>query len=246
MSIGKSLTSIRSLTTAQRTALKKIGIDNTEELLAAAKTSTAEKALAKKAGVDVSVIREAVNRADLLRVDGLGASRADLFENAGVNSASELAHRNAASLRATLERAAKANPDANVVLPSAKTLASLIEKAKALETVVTPPAGPIDQAGAREVAGQALHRYIDEVLFTDHKDGESFREAILGWRPQSEWPKVKQQMHDDVANFVKDAEKSTDAQIPGSYWFSGRLFQLYTEVKVDKTGKVLSTYVEID
>lgn len=244
MAIGKSLTYIRSLTPTERTALKKIGIDNTEELLQAAKNSSAERALAKKAGVSVAAVREAVNRADLLRVGGIGASRADFFENAGVNSAAELAQRNAASLRATLERAAKTSPEANVVLPSSKTLASLIEKAKALK--VEAPAATVDAAKAREVAGEALHKYIDNVLFTDAEEGESFREAILAWRPKSEWPKVQQQMHEDVANFVRDAEKSTDKQIPGSYWFSGRLFQLYTEVTVDKTGKVLNTYVEID
>ncbi|HEY3445822.1 MAG TPA: DUF4332 domain-containing protein [Myxococcales bacterium] len=244
MTITKSLTNIRSLTTAERTALKKIGIKDTASLLAAAKSG--EKALASKAGISSDSVREAVNRADLLQVKGLSASRADLFENAGVNSATELAHRNAAALRKVLEKFSKDHPELNVHLPSPKTIGSLIDKAKSLEVVTPPSTTPIDETQARELAGEALHSHIDKVLFSEDPAGKSFRDAILGWRPKEEWPKVQQQMHADVANFVKNAELSTDESVPGSYWFSGRLFQLYTEVKLDKTGKALNAYVEID
>ncbi|MGC4122257.1 MAG: DUF4332 domain-containing protein [Myxococcales bacterium] len=244
MTITKSLSNIRSLTTAERSALKKIGIKDTASLLDAAKGG--EKALATKAGISTDSVREAVNRADLLQVKGLSAKSADLFENAGVNSAKELAHRNADSLRKVLEKFAEDHPALDIHLPSPKTIGSLIEKAKSLEVVTPPSTTPVDEAKARELAGAALHKHIDEVLFSTDPAGKSFRDAILGWRPQAEWPKVQQQMHDDVANFVKTAELSTDENVPGSFWFSGRLFQLYSEVKLDKTGKALNTYVEID
>jgi hypothetical protein len=244
MPVSKPLSSIRSLTTPERSALKKVGITDTTALLAAAKDGSAEKALAKKAGISASAVREAVNRADLLQVSGMSSTRADLFENAGVNSAAELAHRTASTLRTTLEKFAKAHPELDVHLPSPKTIASLITKAKELGSV-TPPTR-IDEARAREIAAAAMHTHIDQVLFGTDPAGADFREAILSWRPEAEWPKVREQMHADVANFAKTAELSTDEKIPGSYWFSGRLFQLYSEVKLDPAGKVLSTYVEID
>jgi hypothetical protein len=239
-----SLSAARSLTATERAALKKIGIDNTAELLAAAKSPAQEKALAKRAGISVDAVREAVNRADLLQVKGVGAATADLFENAGVNSAAELSHRNAAALRATLEKYAKAHPGGHT--PSAKELSEMIAKAKELQVVTPPPAADIDETRARELAGAALNSYIDNVLFTEDPAGANFRQAILSFRPQAEWATVKQTMHDDVAKFVQNAEKSTDAQIPGSFWFSGSLFQLYTDVKLDRTGKVLQAFVEID
>ena len=244
MTVSKSLSSIRSLTTAERSALKKIGIDDTAELLKAAKSG--EKALATKAGISTDSVREAVNRADLLQIKGMGASRADLFENAGVNSSNELSHRNAAALRKTLEKFAKDHPGLNIHLPSPTTIGSLIDKAKGLAPVTPPVTAPIDEAHARELLATEMHSHIDKVLFSDDPAGKSFRDAILGWRPKEEWPKVQQQMHDDVANFVRTAEVTTDPQIPGSFWFSGRLFQLYSEVKLDNAGKLLKTYVEID
>ena len=73
-----------------------------KELLEAAKTPSEERALTKKAGLPTSAVREAVNRADLLNVKGIGKAMADLFENAGVNSAKELAQRNPDALLKTL------------------------------------------------------------------------------------------------------------------------------------------------
>jgi hypothetical protein len=146
-------------------------------------------------------------------------------------------------MRAILEKFAKAHPELNVHLPNPKTIASLIDKAKQVGAV-TPP--DVDEAQARKIAGDALNEYIDKVLFSDDPAGKSFRDAILSWRPPTEWPTVQKQMHDDVATFVQTAEKSTDPQIPGSFWFSGSLFKLYTDVKIDKTGKVLQAFVEID
>jgi len=244
--IAKSLTAIRSLSTSERAALKKVGIDDTAELLDAAKTPSAEKTLARKAGISVASVREAVNRADLLRISGMGAARADLFENAGVNSSSELAHRNAGALRKVLADFAKAHPELDVHLPSPTTIASLIAKAKSITAVTPAPVANIDETKARELAGNALHQHIDQVLFTNDPAGKMFRDAVLAWRPSTEWPVVQQKMHADVANWVKNAELSTNPAIPGGFVLSGSLFQLYTEVNVDKVGKILRTYVEID
>lgn len=125
-----SLGLLRGLTAAEVSRLKKSGIDSTAELLAVTGTTHQERALAKKVGISHARIREAVNRADLVRVSGIGPATADLFENAGVNSAKELAQRNAQSLAATLAKYVDAHPELNYRLPSPTTVASLIAKAK--------------------------------------------------------------------------------------------------------------------
>ncbi|HCF58755.1 MAG TPA: hypothetical protein DFS52_12285 [Myxococcales bacterium] len=247
MSIGPKSCSLRSIATLNSTeirALKKVGIDNTRELLEAAPSAAAERALAKAAGLSTAEIREAVNRADLLQIKGIGAKTADLFENAGVNSARELAQRNPNSLMAILARFEAQHPEASYRLPSPKTLASLVEKAKALTTVEQPV--EVDAAQAKTIAQAALHKYIDEVLFSDAPEGKQFRDAVLGWRPQSTWPTVQQQFHDGVAAWAAECDVGTDDDLPGSFWMSSSLSGLYTEVKVDKAGQVLQVYVEID
>ena len=52
------LSSVKSLSATEAAALKRVGIDNTKELLEAASSTSAERALAKKAGLPTSVVRE--------------------------------------------------------------------------------------------------------------------------------------------------------------------------------------------
>lgn len=139
-----SLSTLRGLTAAEVARLKKLGIDSTKELLAAAPNTRAEQALAQKAGITQDRMREAVNRADLTQVPGVGPATADLFENAGVNSARELAQRNVASLNRMLAEFAVQHPELNHRLPSPTTVASLVAKAKELVANATTPATPTD------------------------------------------------------------------------------------------------------
>lgn len=247
-----SLSLVRGLTAAEVTRLKKAGVDSTAELLAATSTRYAEQKLARSTGVTLDRMREAVNRADLMRVSGMGAARADLFENAGINSAKELAQRNPATLAAVLERYVKAHPELNYRLPSPTTVASIVANAKSLASPT--PVQPLDMEGAAKKAAEGLHQHIDKVLFSDHADGAQFRDAILGWRPSTEWPLVQRQMHQQVDAFVNDPLNGGDRagyddrlEDAKSFHIVGRLFGLYTEVSVEKaTGKVSRVYVEID
>jgi hypothetical protein len=241
-----SLSSIATLSRTEVSALKKAGIDNTKELLDATKTTDAQQALATKAGLSCDEISEATHRAELLQVSGLGKKTADFFENAGIESLGQLAGKTADTVRAILAEFAANHPELKYRLPSPKTIASLVAKAQTLAGTV--PAKPVEvsEALAKEDACVALNKYIDDVLFSDNPEGAQFREAVLSWRPQSEWPSVQAQFHAGVAQWAQKAETGTDDQIPGSFWFSGDLSGLYTEVKVDKSGEILKVYVEID
>ena len=77
-----------------------------------------------------------VNRADLARINGIGAQFADLLEAAGIDSVPELGQRNGANLHAKLEEVNTAKNLFNRV-PSADEVEDWINQAKALPKVVT-------------------------------------------------------------------------------------------------------------
>ena len=73
--------------------LKELDIDNTDELLAASKTPADRKKLAGDLGCETKTVLEWANRADLMRVKGVGEEYSDLLEEAGVDTVKELATR---------------------------------------------------------------------------------------------------------------------------------------------------------
>ena len=95
---------IRGITPELAAKLKGAGVDNTDELLAAAQMRGPRGELAKKLGVNPSQILELVNRADLARLKGIGDAYSNLLEEAGVDSVKELAHRVPANLHATITK----------------------------------------------------------------------------------------------------------------------------------------------
>jgi hypothetical protein len=147
-----ALSQVRGLTAEEVARLSKQGIRNTADLLVAAPTPSKERSLATRAGVAPAQVREAVNRADLMRVRGIGSATADLFENAGVNSAAELSYRNANSLAQGLVKYAEAHPEQKYRPPGAATVSTLVERAR--QTVAA--AGP----GAPSPAVVAKHLKI--------------------------------------------------------------------------------------
>jgi predicted flap endonuclease-1-like 5' DNA nuclease len=79
------------------------GIKNTQQLLEQARTVKQRTELAHKVGTTAGVIKELVNRADLMRLKGVGGDLANLLEEAGVNSCKELQHRHPENLHKRLE-----------------------------------------------------------------------------------------------------------------------------------------------
>ncbi len=112
------------------------GVKTTEGLLRTAGAARGREELAEKIGVDTARVLEWVNRADLMRVRGVGSEYADLLEAAGVDSCVELARRNAANLHAAM---AEVNASKKLVrqLPSAAMVTRWIDHARTLERVVS-------------------------------------------------------------------------------------------------------------
>ncbi len=118
------------------TKLRKSGVRTTDSLLKVAATRTGRRRLAKQTGLPESDILSWVNRADLLRITGVGSEYADLLEVAGVDTIRELRRRNSERL---LEVVTELNLRKRLVrrLPTESMVAGWVDEAKTLEPLVT-------------------------------------------------------------------------------------------------------------
>jgi predicted flap endonuclease-1-like 5' DNA nuclease len=116
--------------------LKAAGLRRTTAFLDRAKDPKGRKALASETGIDEDRILKWANLADLMRIKGVGEEFSELLEAAGVDTVKELKGRKAENLHA---RMVEVNAARKLVrqLPSARTVASWIDQAKALPPVLT-------------------------------------------------------------------------------------------------------------
>ncbi len=119
------------VTASEIAALKTAGIKTAAALLEAAKTPKGRKELAKASGLDPKRILELANKADRMRVKGLGQEYADLLRAVGVDTVRELKYRNPAKLA---EAMAQANGKRKLVrlVPTEKAVGRWVEDAKKL------------------------------------------------------------------------------------------------------------------
>jgi len=86
--------------------LRGYGVEDSEELLATCGPTSGRAAMAEQIGVEERRLLELCNRADLVRIRGVGRVYSDLLEFAGVDTVMELAQRNADNLFAKMEEVA--------------------------------------------------------------------------------------------------------------------------------------------
>jgi|SRR5215218_2403945 len=111
--------------------LRAAGIRTTEKLLEAAKTQKAREELASKLGVNRATVLCWANKADQMRIKGVGDEYAQLLHAVGVKTVRALKYRNPASLA---KKIAEANKKKKLVrvLPSANAVVRWVETAKKL------------------------------------------------------------------------------------------------------------------
>lgn len=122
---------IRGMTPALKAKLEAHGISNTDHLLEHAHTEHQRNELAHKADSTPHIIKELVNRADLMRINGVGTVFSNLLEEAGVNSCKELQHRIPEHLHKTLEDA-HANKHLSQRAPSLSEVTEWVTESKKL------------------------------------------------------------------------------------------------------------------
>lgn len=122
--------------------LRQAGILTCEALLKRGASKKGRKQIAEATGFSAATVLEWVNRADLMRVRGVGSEYSDLLEAAGVDTVKELRNRNAMNLTAAMVQANQekiALTGRSIVrrVPAISMVERWVEHAKQLEPVVT-------------------------------------------------------------------------------------------------------------
>ncbi len=130
-----SIDAIEEIGWRQATRLRKAGVRTTEALLKRGARRSGRRQLAKETGLPERQMLVWVNRADLMRVKGIGSEYSDLLEAVGVDTVRELRRRNAAALT---KRIVELNEGKHLVrrLPTERMVADWIEHAATLEPAV--------------------------------------------------------------------------------------------------------------
>lgn len=121
--MAHKIAEIKGLDAVIEQKLLAANITTVEDLLAATDTAAKRNALVNQLGVNASQLTDWINRADLMRLKGVGTEMANLLEECGVDSCRELQHRVAANLHAKL----KETNDAQRITHHAPTLAQVEE-----------------------------------------------------------------------------------------------------------------------
>lgn len=117
-------------------ALRTAKIRTTATLLERAKDAKGRKKLATETGIDEKLLLCLANKADRLRIKGMGKDYSELLQQAGVNTVRELGYRNPARLAKAMAEANKKRKLVRV-LPSDNLVNRWIESAKKLPTKIT-------------------------------------------------------------------------------------------------------------
>jgi hypothetical protein len=115
--------------------LNAVGVGTVEVLLERGGRRHSREQLAMATGISEKLILEWVNRADLMRIHGIGAEYSELLQAAGVDSCLELSHRLPANLHRKLEEIGAAR---NLVrrVPSEQEVGRWVAEAKSMPKAV--------------------------------------------------------------------------------------------------------------
>lgn len=97
------ISKLRGISVITRRKLKRHGITYTDQLLAVAGAFGPRRRLSRDADIDEEVLTRLVERADLARINGIGAIFADMLNWLGVNRVSELAGQDPTELHRRLQ-----------------------------------------------------------------------------------------------------------------------------------------------
>jgi uncharacterized membrane protein len=133
---GYPIAEIEGIGAAYAEQLGAAGVKSTDALLERAGSGTGRAALARETGINEDLLLAWVNRADLMRIPGVGSQYSDLLEAAGVDSPAELAQRNPANLAVTVQEVIAARPGIVRRTPSEADIAGWIAAAGGMDKVV--------------------------------------------------------------------------------------------------------------
>lgn len=134
--VSYAISGIGGIDPALAEGLRALRIRTTARLLDAGRHAKGRKTLAQETGISAKQILQLVNKADLMRVKGIGDEYTALLRAAGVDTLRELRLREPRQLA---RKMAAANAKHNLVqlLPSEKAIERWIGQAKAMPLQIT-------------------------------------------------------------------------------------------------------------
>lgn len=131
-----SIDAVMGIGQKDATRLRKAGIRTTEALLKRAGARKGRRELSDRVALGERQLLDWVNRADLMRVKGIGSEYSDLLEAAGVDTVKELRNRSATALT---RRMTQINQSQKLVrrLPTEGMVGTWITDAKRLSPKVS-------------------------------------------------------------------------------------------------------------
>jgi predicted flap endonuclease-1-like 5' DNA nuclease len=131
-----SIEDVEGIGAAYADKLAAIGIATTSDLLESGAKPHGRERIAEQTGISSKLIRDWVDKVDLMRVPGVGPQYSDLLEAAGVDSPAELAQRNPANLAITLQEVVAARPGIVRRIPTEAEVAAWVLAASTLDSAV--------------------------------------------------------------------------------------------------------------
>ncbi len=133
---GKEMTEIEGIGPAYSEKLAAIEINSIDQYLLATADRKGRKDIAEKTGISPKLVLDWANRADLMRISGIGEEFSDLLTEAGVDTVNELKYRNPEHLYNSL---IEVNEQKKLVRrsPSQADVSSWVEAAQKLPVVLT-------------------------------------------------------------------------------------------------------------
>ncbi|NLT50893.1 MAG: DUF4332 domain-containing protein [Ignavibacteria bacterium] len=116
--------------------LAKAGVKSIRALLIAGATKKGRDEIARKSGLDASLVLKWVNMADLFRIKGIGSEYSELLEKAGVDTVKELRNRKAENLTAKMAEVNSQGKKLVRILPAKVKVERWIKDAAKLEPVI--------------------------------------------------------------------------------------------------------------
>jgi hypothetical protein len=119
--------------------------------------------------------------------------------------------------------------------------------------VKSGPSGQTNKAERPDAKGiegsvrTALKNYIEKTLFNpDDPEGAEFRASILDGRDDAGREAAKKEMLAQASRWMPKARGWERTIVGDTAVYAGRLFQVHTEVTLDKTGKPMAVKVSIE
>lgn len=111
-------------------------IRTTDDLIEQCASAQGRKAVAEKTGLSEKHLLNWSNKADMMRISGIGPQFSELLEASGVDTVKELQHRNAENLAAKMEEV-NAEKKLSRTSPSVSVVKEWIEAAKGMKPTIS-------------------------------------------------------------------------------------------------------------